>query len=228
MARPLVDDYTRAPESPLAFNFDTHPIITPSMEAWLLRLAKNQPLLRPPREGVEEKTYRDFINGKIDNKRNPIVVGGVRERNILDKKLGDYRIPGTNRAVYDFLSEGSKDGSYVDQTSPYSAGGYLSEQSLRSIGRNMKNYWGDKYDTYVAPKAKQFADTAGNWLKQKAKSYGSDLAVVGDDLKSRAKGLYGSMKGTLRDAINDLGRASDNIQTAVASKKPDTGSKQQA
>lgn len=220
-ARPLIDDYTRAPESPLAFNFDTHPIITPSMEAWLLRLAKNQPLLRPPREGVEKKMFYDFVNGKIDE-RNPIIVGGVRERNILDRKLGDYRIPGTDRAVYDFLSEGSKDGSAVDQTSPYSARGYLANQSLRSIGRNVKNYWGDAYNTYVAPKAKQFADTAGNWLKQKAKSYGSDLAVVGDDLKSRAKSLYGNMRGTLRDALNDLSRASDNIQTAAASKKPDT------
>lgn len=110
----------------------------------------------------------------------------------------------------------------------YGIDDYIGNETPRSIARTVKNYWGNKYDNYVAPKAKQFADTAGNWLKQKAKSYGSDLAVVGDDLKSRAKGLYGNVKGTLRDALNDLGRASDNIQTAVASEKPDTGSKQQA
>lgn len=107
-------------------------------------------------------------------------------------------------------------------------GEYAANETPRSIAGNVKNYWGDKYNTYVAPRARQAMDTAGNWLKQKAKSYGSDLAVVGDDLKSRAKGLYGNVKGTLRDALNDLGRASDNIQTAAASKKPDTGGKQQA
>lgn len=128
--------------------------------------------------------------------------------NPMDARVGD---------LADFAAEEIR--KFGNRTGLSKGFEYAMGETPRSIAKNVKNYWGDTYDTYVAPKVKQFADTAGDWVKQKAQSYGPDLVGVGNSLKSGAKNLYSSMKGTLKGALDDLNTASDNIAKASESKK---------